>query len=66
MSILNSVGTPYIEASLRRVTAPLPSLQQGSGHKIGFFEQGLVTGGVLIFSSLITLGVAAGYHFWRM
>ncbi|KAJ5372047.1 aldehyde dehydrogenase PutA [Penicillium concentricum] len=65
-SLLKSAGKPQIGASLGQFMGPLPSLQQRPGHKIGFFEQGFVTGGILILTSLFAMGAAAGYHVWKM
>ncbi|KAJ5751894.1 hypothetical protein N7520_008811 [Penicillium odoratum] len=64
--VLGSASTSHVQASLHQVLAPLPPMQQRPGHKIGFFEQGFVTGGSLILSSLVAIGVAAGYRVWKM
>ncbi|KAJ5952528.1 uncharacterized protein N7479_010941 [Penicillium vulpinum] len=60
--LLKSPGKLQMETSLGQFVKPLPSLQQRPGHKIGFFEQGFITGGFLILTSLFALGAAAGYH----
>ncbi|KAJ5653299.1 aldehyde dehydrogenase PutA [Penicillium lividum] len=65
-SVLCSARTSHVQASLRQVLVPLPSLKQRPGHKIGFFEQGFVTGASLILSSLVAIGVVAGYRVWKM
>ncbi|KGO71716.1 Aldehyde dehydrogenase, N-terminal [Penicillium italicum] len=65
-SLLKSAGKPKIEVSLWQFMGPLPSMQQRPGHKIGFFEQGFLTGGSLILTSLIAMGAVAGYHVWKM
>ena len=51
---------------LQEILAPLPAIQQRPGHKIGYFEQGIITGGLITLTSLITIVSAAGYWALRM
>ncbi|BAE63207.1 unnamed protein product [Aspergillus oryzae RIB40] len=54
------------DRSLQEILSPLPAIQQRPGHKIGFFEQGIITGGLITLTSLITIVSAAGYWALRM
>lgn len=40
---------------------PLKSTGQGKGEAIGFFEQGIITGGVILFGVVVP---AMGYASW--
>jgi hypothetical protein len=52
--------------SAQEFLSPLPEIEQRPGHKIGFFEQGIITGGLITLTSLITIVSAAGYWALRM
>lgn len=48
----------------RAALAPLPSTKQRPGFSIGFFEQGLITGGVITLASLLATVSTIGYYTW--
>ncbi|CAG8946442.1 unnamed protein product [Penicillium salamii] len=48
----------------REAIAPLPSTKQRPGFKIGFFEQGIITGGLITLGSLIATASTLGYYTW--
>ncbi|KNG82005.1 aldehyde dehydrogenase PutA [Aspergillus nomiae NRRL 13137] len=54
------------DRTLQEILSPLPEIQQRPGHKIGYFEQGIITGGLITLTSLITIVSAAGYWVLRM
>ncbi|PIG80018.1 aldehyde dehydrogenase PutA [Aspergillus arachidicola] len=54
------------DRSLQEILSPLPAIQQRPGYKIGYFEQGIITGGLITLTSLITIVSAAGYWVLRM
>ncbi|OGM42627.1 aldehyde dehydrogenase PutA [Aspergillus bombycis] len=54
------------DRTLQEIFSPLPDIQQRPGHKIGYFEQGIITGGLITLTSLITIVSAAGYWALRM
>lgn len=57
--------------ALREALAPLPAIGQRSGKGVGFFEQGIITGGVITLftfvASLSTMGIYgyAAVRRWR-
>ena len=59
--ILNKENTPLSHPSIRELFMPLPSTRQRKGYHIGFFEQGFLTGGLLL-TSVAT--VMAAYGIW--
>ncbi|CAG8131677.1 unnamed protein product [Penicillium olsonii] len=48
----------------REALAPLPSTNQRPGFKIGFFEQGIITGGLITLGSLVATASTLGYYTW--
>ncbi|KAJ5622652.1 hypothetical protein N7528_005884 [Penicillium herquei] len=63
-TILSSTNTIKSDALWRESIAPLPSTNQRPGHKIGFFEQGLITGGLITLGSVIATVSTLGYYTW--
>lgn len=61
-TILNN--TTNSNALWRSALAPLPLTKQRPGFKIGFFEQGIITGGVLTLASLLATFSTIGYYTW--
>ncbi|KAE8154444.1 aldehyde dehydrogenase PutA [Aspergillus avenaceus] len=51
---------------IQEVFSPLPAVRQRPGHSIGFFEQGIITGGLLGLTSLITFVSGVGYWMYRL
>lgn len=57
--------------ALREALVPLPAIGQRSGKAIGFFEQGIITGGVITLftfvASISTMGIYgyAAVRRWR-
>jgi hypothetical protein len=48
----------------REAMAPLPPTKQRPGFKIGFFEQGIITGGLISLVSLVATISTVGYYTW--
>ncbi|KAJ6094584.1 hypothetical protein N7467_002097 [Penicillium canescens] len=48
----------------REAIAPLASTKQRPGFKIGFFEQGIITGGLITLASLVATVSTLGYYTW--
>jgi hypothetical protein len=48
----------------REALAPLAAPKQRQGFKIGFFEQGIITGGLITLASLIATVSTLGYYTW--
>lgn len=42
--------------------APLPKMKRPSGHAVGFFGQGIITGAVVLFGVVVP---AVGYGAWK-
>ncbi|KAJ6015143.1 hypothetical protein N7540_009734 [Penicillium herquei] len=63
-TILSSANTTKSDALWRESIAPLPSTNQRPGHKIGFFEQGIITGGLITLGSVIATVSTLGYYTW--
>ncbi|KAJ5151370.1 uncharacterized protein N7482_010622 [Penicillium canariense] len=63
-TILENESTVKSDALWRETLAPLPATKQPPGFKIGFFEQGIITGGVLTLASLIATVSTVGYYTW--
>lgn len=56
---------PIKSAALwQEALAPLPSTNQRPGFRIGFFEQGIITGGLITLGSLIATVSTLGYYTW--
>jgi hypothetical protein len=49
-------------AAWHEALAPLPSTKQRPGYKIGFFEQGLITGSVVTLFTLVATLSTIGYY----
>jgi hypothetical protein len=75
--LINPAGTAYAthtilenknpvksDALWREAIAPLPSTKQRPGFKIGFFEQGIITGVSLTLISLVATVSTLGYYTW--
>jgi murein endopeptidase len=61
-TVLNTADQQNANAAWQAVLEPLPSANQRQGYHIGFFEQGVFTGGlVALFSSAATIS-AVGYY----
>ncbi|KAE8346124.1 hypothetical protein BDV24DRAFT_158921 [Aspergillus arachidicola] len=59
-SILKRKG---IDAQIEeRIQAPLPALQQRPGHRVGFFEQGLISGGLVALTPLAGFVLLGAYR----
>lgn len=63
-TILENTNTTDSDNLWRAAIASLPSTKQRPGFKIGFFEQGIITGGVLTLASLIATVSTIGYYTW--
>ncbi|KAJ5266529.1 hypothetical protein N7478_009337 [Penicillium angulare] len=63
-TILENINTVKSDSLWREAIAPLPSTNQRPGHKIGFFEQGIITGGLITLASLIATASTLGYYTW--
>ncbi|KAF7588817.1 hypothetical protein BBP40_005171 [Aspergillus hancockii] len=63
---LLEANTSKSDSGVNEFLSPLPTIDQRPGHKMGFFEQGIVTGGLITLTSLITVVSAAGYWVLRM
>ncbi|KAJ5094758.1 hypothetical protein N7456_010619 [Penicillium angulare] len=63
-TILENLNTVKSDSLWREAIAPLPSTNQRPGHKIGFFEQGIITGGLITLASLIATVSTLGYYTW--
>jgi len=63
-NLLLSTGESGV-GSLQKLLSPLPAVEQRPGHKIGFFEQGLLSGGVVVVSVITGVSVA-GAWMWKM
>ncbi|KAJ5953655.1 hypothetical protein N7454_000551 [Penicillium verhagenii] len=62
--ILESANTVKSDFLWRQAIAPLPSTNQRPGFKIGYFEQGIITGGVLTLASVVATLSTLGYYTW--
>lgn len=62
--ILGNENTVRSDALWREALAPLPSTKQRPGFKIGFFEQGIITGVSLTLISLVATVSTLGYYTW--
>jgi hypothetical protein len=50
----------------RQAIAPLPSTNQRAGFKIGYFEQGIITGGLITLASVVATVSTLGYYTWNL
>jgi hypothetical protein len=62
--ILDDTNKGKADKLWREVIAPLPSTKQRPGFKIGFFEQGIITGGLITLVSLVATVSTLGYYTW--
>ncbi|KAJ5595734.1 hypothetical protein N7450_002192 [Penicillium hetheringtonii] len=62
--ILANENTLKSDALWREAISPLSSMKQRAGFKIGFFEQGILTGVSLTLMSLIGVVGTLGYYTW--
>jgi len=62
--ILGDTNTAKADKLWREAIAPLPSTKQKPGFKIGFFEQGIITGGLITLVSLVATVSTLGYYTW--
>jgi tetrahydromethanopterin S-methyltransferase subunit G len=46
----------------KEAVAPLPETGQRAGKRIGFFEQGIITGGVITLVSFMATVATAGFY----
>ena len=46
----------------RKALEALPSMNEPAGKAIGFFEQGIITGGVLLLMSTVATVVVSGFY----
>ena len=63
-TILENANTVPSDALWREALAPLPSTKQRPGFKIGFFEQGIISGGLISLGSLVATVSTLGYYTW--
>jgi hypothetical protein len=63
-TILENENSVKSDALWREAIAPLPSTKQRPGFKIGFFEQGIITGVSLTLISLVATVSTLGYYTW--
>ena len=53
---------PKVKSAIwQEILEPLPEIKQRIGRKFGFFEQGIISGGLVVLFSLITAASTAGY-----
>jgi hypothetical protein len=62
--IIDSTNPTKADKIWREAIAPLTSTKQKPGFKIGFFEQGIITGGLITLTSLIATVSTLGYYTW--
>ncbi|KKK24658.1 hypothetical protein P175DRAFT_0486741 [Aspergillus ochraceoroseus IBT 24754] len=60
--VLDQAGSQKSVAIWNEAMAPLPSTGQRPGQRIGFFEQGIITGGVVTLVSLVATVSTLGYY----
>lgn len=63
-TILDNTSAIQSDALWREALAPLPATKQRQGFKIGFFEQGIITGGLITLASLVGAISTLGYYSW--
>lgn len=63
-TILENTNTTKADTLWREALSPLPATKQRQGFKIGFFEQGIITGGLLTLASLVATVSTLGYYAW--
>ncbi|KAJ5812636.1 hypothetical protein N7474_008937 [Penicillium riverlandense] len=61
-TILRDSDLTKANALWQEALAPLPSTKQRQGFKIGFFEQGIITGGLITLASLVATVSTLGYY----
>jgi hypothetical protein len=60
--VLDRPGSQEALAAWREAVAPLPATGQRAGRSIGFFEQGIITGGVITLFSIVATVSTLGYY----
>ncbi|KAL2867214.1 uncharacterized protein BJX67DRAFT_353400 [Aspergillus lucknowensis] len=60
--VLEQPGSQEALAAWTDAVAPLPSTGQTAGWRIGFFEQGIITGGVITLFSFVATVSTLGYY----
>ncbi|KAF7715071.1 Uncharacterized protein PECH_003541 [Penicillium ucsense] len=63
-SVLDTKSTVRSDALWRAALSPLPPTKQRAGFKIGFFEQGILTGVSITLISLVATFSTVGYYTW--
>ncbi|KAJ5756979.1 uncharacterized protein N7511_007161 [Penicillium nucicola] len=64
VQIILGNDTAKADTLWREAIAPLASTKQKPGFKIGFFEQGIITGGLITLASLVATVSTLGYYTW--
>ncbi|KAL4914079.1 Aldehyde/histidinol dehydrogenase [Aspergillus aurantiobrunneus] len=60
--VLDKPGSKEAIAAWQEAVAPLPAMGQRAGKSIGFFEQGIITGGMITLFSLVATMSTLGYY----
>ncbi|KAL4865537.1 hypothetical protein BDV12DRAFT_211030 [Aspergillus spectabilis] len=60
--VLDKPGSQEAIAVWKEAVAPLPETGQRAGKRIGFFEQGIITGGVITLVSFVATVATAGFY----
>ncbi|KAJ5560667.1 hypothetical protein N7513_003066 [Penicillium frequentans] len=63
-TILDGANTVKSDILWRQAIAPLPSTNQRPGFKIGYFEQGIISGGLITLASVVATVSTLGYYTW--
>lgn len=63
-TILENTNAAKADTLWREALSPLPPTKQRQGFKIGFFEQGIITGRLLTLASLVATVSTLGYYAW--
>lgn len=61
-SLLSGTPTPEFSHAWTEVLTPLPPTKQKAGKRIGFFEQGIITGGIIVGMSFAAVVSTIGYY----
>lgn len=61
-AILGVANVKKSDAVWREAISPLPSTKQRAGFRIGFFEQGIITGGLITLFSFVATVSTLGYY----
>lgn len=60
-AVLRDSDLAQLKELRKRATVVLPPTGQKEGGSIGFFEQGIITGGLIVMTPILTTVVALGY-----